>query len=188
MTAPGRMADSDRLLRRPGGPRSPLFWGLVLLAACAHAPLKPPCNGLQSHSGACYWLPLGEGWTLPELEAREAAWLSLMAGHPRAAAVLAGMHFQTFPEYPACGGGLPVRGCVQGPTLIALAGLPVCRAALAHELTHALLAAEGDADYGHHSNEWPAILALEKKGCPPLTGDWLEKTKQALGAWGEETE
>ncbi len=110
-----------------------------------------------------------------------------MAGHPRAAAVLAGMHFQTFPEYPACGGGLPVRGCVQGPTLIALAGLPVCRAALAHELTHALLAAEGNADYGHRSPEWPAILALERD-CPALTGEWLAKTMQALEAWGGESE
>jgi hypothetical protein len=83
------------------------------------------------------------------------------------------------------GGGQLMRGCPLGPTLIVVAGLPVCRSAVAHEATHSLFALEGDADMDHRRPEWGRILDAEHASrCPPLSGAWLERTRQALETWG----
>lgn len=157
---------------------------LALLAACAHVPVDYPCRppGVESRHGTCYW-GLGEDWTLEALEAREAWWLALMSAHPKAREVLSRMNVRVLDDYTACGGGRMERGCLTGPTEMLAVGLPLCRAPIAHELAHALFAAEGNADYEHERAEWGAILTTERD-CPPLTGDWLKKTSKALESWG----
>lgn len=151
----------------------------MLLAACYAA---GECRGLESASGACYH---GGDWKLEDIEAREAWWLAHVsdAGY-EGAGVLDGVLVDVRDEYPACGGALPLRGCVLGSGLIQLAGLPVCHSALAHELTHVLLARdERDADYEHTRPVWAGVQTVELL-CPPLEGEWRTKTEAAVAAWG----
>lgn len=152
------------------------------LVACA-APQKPtPCRGVESSHGVCY-TQLGQGWTMPELEAREALWLEAMRAHPGAPAALSALNVRVVDFYPACGTDKDLRGCTLGPTLVMVAALPVCRMAAMHEAAHALFSTLGDADYMHTRPEWRPILAAERN-CPPLEGAWLERTRQALRTWG----
>lgn len=155
---------------------------LAVAQACAHTSRSAPCAGVESSNGVCY-SALAEGWTLAELEARETLWLEAMRARPLAAEVLARLNVHVLDEYSSCGTGQFLRGCTLGPTMVRVAGLPVCRMAAMHEAAHVLFAREGDADYKHLRPEWAPIVRAESD-CPPLTGDWLQKTAKALESWG----
>jgi hypothetical protein len=159
---------------------------LAKSTCCAHtqssgAPCPSPA--VESRHGVCY-SALAPDWTLEALEQREALWLEAMRDHPRAPELLSKLNVRVVTDgYVACGTGQLQRGCTLGPTLIVVAGLPVCRSAAMHEAAHALFAEQGNADYGHKRPEWGPILTAERD-CPPLSGAWLERTRQALTTWG----
>jgi len=158
-------------------------WTLIVVGFMACVTPRPPCPGDESVHGTCY-LNRPSDWSMVEIEEREAWWLSRVADDGYDGTdILQNMNVHVVDDFPTCGGTRPIYGCLLGPTMAMLGGLPLCRSALAHEMQHALFARDHkDADLDHVRPVWKDIDAKEY-GCPPLHGEWLVKACHMYRAW-----